>query len=690
MKKLFIISAAFLMLAACGKWGGESPNGTPQKLVNTHADTLIFQVWMTDGYRRSLPIIDSLAAIGELSPLRFEYYRGIAYVNTGQRQKSIDCFRRAITDENPPSVDIDFYISAGTCLAEGLLSRENCEGALRTALAIENKVRQTGRGLSIDIQRLYTAIGFCQIKLQRPAEAAKSFERAYHHVRYSVAADSAGQQLPAAIATLQGIAAANLNANQMAEADMWFNREDSLLMHYGKVPAANPRYMEIFRSSISIGRAQIAQAFGNTAVAARHYADFAASSFGQSDDGLLNSCDFLMAASRYADAADNFKVLDRYMLDGRLEMDLDRITTFMDKLRANYYAGRRDSALRVAMQIAEAYDSALVRQKHSDAAELATVYDTQGKERKIAEQQADLLKQRLWGFAAALLLIVAFFAVYELHSRRARRRLAAAHADLETAHADLQTAYAQLEETTAAKERIESELRIARDIQMSMVPGCFPDREGLDLYAEMTPAKEVGGDLYGYLLQGDRLYFCVGDVSGKGVPASLFMAQSARLFQTFAKEGVSPADIAFRMNNELAENNDRNMFVTMFIGLADLKTGRLEFCNCGHNPPVFDGSFLQMKYENMPLGLLENLSFNGESIDDIRTRQILIYTDGLNEAENPAHDCFGDDRLLQLMADSTSLNPHQVIERLSHAVEQFRNGAAPSDDLTLMALRICL
>lgn len=682
MKKLFVLATTAFILAACGgDRGGQSQSSTLRQPVSSRADTIIYQVWMTDGYGRSLPIIDSLGAAGELSPLRLEYYRGIAYVNIGQRQKSIDCFRRVIADENPPAADFDFYISAGTCLAEGLLSREDCEGALSTALAIEDKVRNTGYGLSLDIQRLYTAIGLCQIKLQRPTEAAESFERAYHYVRQSIAADSTGQQLPAAIATLQSIAGGNLNANHAQEAEKWFNREDSLLAVYGTNPAANHRYMEVFRSGIMLGRAQTAQALGRSAEAASHYADFVASGYGQSDNGRLSSCDYLMAASRYAEAAENYTVLDRYMVQGHLQMDLDNISIFMNKLRANYYAGRRDSALRVAMQIAGAYDSALVRQKHSDAAELATIYDTQGKERQIALQQAELSQERWIGTMIAMALITAFFIIYIWFRRRAQQRLAAAHAQL-------QTAYDQLEETTAAKERIESELRIARNIQMSMVPGVFPDYPNLDMYASMTPAKEVGGDLYGYVIQGEQLYFCIGDVSGKGVPASLFMAQCTRLFQTLAKEGMMPTDIAFRMNNELAENNDSNMFVTMFIGLVNLRQGSLDFCNCGHNFPIIDGQFFEMDYQNMPLGLWENYTFQGECIEDIRSRQILIYTDGLNEAENRDHKCLGDNQLLQLMSGATQQSARQVIDMLNEAVDRFRDGAEPSDDLTLMCLRV--
>ena len=256
------------------------------------------------------------------------------------------------------------------------------------------------------------------------------------------------------------------------------------------------------------------------------------------------------------------------------------------------------------------------------------------------------------------------------------------------AHVKLQNAYNQLEETTAAKERIESELRIARDIQLSMVPNNFPQYEGLDMYAEMNAAKEVGGDLYGYVLQGNKLHFCLGDVSGKGVPASLFMSQSARLFRTLATEGMTPVDIAIRMNNELAENNDRGMFVTMFIGMLHLDTGQLDFCNCGHNAPVIDGEFLKMQYDNQPLGLWEDDPFEGETIEDIRGQQLLIYTDGLNEAENAQKQLLGNAKLLELMADTQGMTSHEVIEKLKSAVEAHRAGAEPNDDLTLMCITL--
>jgi len=246
----------------------------------------------------------------------------------------------------------------------------------------------------------------------------------------------------------------------------------------------------------------------------------------------------------------------------------------------------------------------------------------------------------------------------------------------------------ELKQTTALTASLENELKVASDIQMSMLPRVFPDHKGLDLYASMSTAKEVGGDLYGYVMHGEQLYFCVGDVSGKGVPASLFMAQSAQLFRVLAAEGMTPSDIATYMNNELSENNDTNMFVTMFIGLLHIDSGKLDFCNCGHNAPVLDGKFMDIKHANLPLGLFKGFAFESESIADIRDKMMFIYTDGLNEAENPAKELFGDDAILKELSGTDKLTSREVIDKIIAAVENHRQGEDPNDDMTLMCFKL--
>ena len=251
----------------------------------------------------------------------------------------------------------------------------------------------------------------------------------------------------------------------------------------------------------------------------------------------------------------------------------------------------------------------------------------------------------------------------------------------------------ELKTTTAQKASIESELNVASSIQMSMLPNVFPNREGLDMHASMKPAKEVGGDLYGYVLNDAGLYFAVGDVSGKGVPASLFMAQATRLFRTLAAQQMMPDEICTRMNDALSgDENPTTMFVTMFVGLVDLQTGHLSFCNAGHNPPVLGGGenhgdYLQMQ-PNVPIGICSDLKYEGEEISTIKGRALFIYTDGLNEAENPQQEQFGDERILDILRNTHFDTAQQVIETLASEVEHFRNGAEPNDDLTMMCLRI--
>lgn len=254
----------------------------------------------------------------------------------------------------------------------------------------------------------------------------------------------------------------------------------------------------------------------------------------------------------------------------------------------------------------------------------------------------------------------------------------------------------EIKNTSAEKASIERELYVARDIQMSMVPRIFPpfpEREDIDLFASMTPAKEVGGDLYDFFVENECLYFCIGDVSGKGVPASLFMAVTRNLFRVIAQQGNSPEEIAKSINHALSAENDQGMFVTMFIGKANLKTGELTYCNCGHNPPVVcepgkEARFLPMQYVNLALGTWDGFEFQGERIPDIREWKILLYTDGLNEAENPQYELFGNDRLIQLMNGVSQLDAEGIIQMLQEEVERHRSGASPNDDLTLLSLTV--
>ena len=679
-----VMIATLMFTAACSH---RQQNESKQ----TAAGNLIDEAFAARNYERVLTLCDSLEQRGDISLIKAALRRGWAYRYLGKPKAQEKELRRALAEKPKNTNDSLQYFDAATQLSTYCSIAGDNNEALEVALPTLEGLREMDRehpsekvaSLLIDLTKL---VGKIQMSLGMKEEADKMFEESYSY------AQRMPLETPAAYRNrfliINGYIAGYFNAGDMASAEKWLMRQDSVTAMIRERGGLQPADSEMVMATSYINHANVAAGLNRPEEFNRAVAAYKTTKYAQSNLGKVNLASVLLETKQYAEAADEYGVLDQFFADTGKDLSLDNLGWYGEKFRANYKADRRDTALAVAYLIIENLDSAIAKQKKSDAAELATIYQTQQKDAEIAQQQISLSRQRLIGTLVVLVLLTTFFIIYTWYRRRAENRLAAAHESLEKAHTELKTAYDQLEETTAAKERIESELRIAREIQMSMVPQEFPQYEGLDMYAVMNAAKEVGGDLYGYVLQGNMLHFCLGDVSGKGVPASLFMSQSARLFRTLAAEGLSPADIAFRMNKGLAENNKRMMFVTMFIGQLHLDTGRLDFCNCGHNPPVLDGQFLEMKYENHPLGFWEDDPFDGETIDDIRGRQLLIYTDGLNEAENGQQEQFGDDRLLELMADMQNLSSREVIDRLKEAVEQHRAGVEPNDDLTLMCVRL--
>lgn len=251
-----------------------------------------------------------------------------------------------------------------------------------------------------------------------------------------------------------------------------------------------------------------------------------------------------------------------------------------------------------------------------------------------------------------------------------------------------------LTQTTALKERMESELNIGRSIQQSMLPMNFPHRENLDLFARVIPAREVGGDLYDFGSKGDDdLLFIVGDVSGKGVPAAMFMSEIATAFRFTSSMGLSMKDKIKRINDGISEFNVSELFVTLFAGKLDLKTGEMIYCNCGHNPGVIvtpDGkaSFIQ-QVPNMAIGVWPGFEYKEERIMLEKGTRMIFYTDGVTEAEAADKSQYGEQRLLEwashIPADADS---QAVNDSLLASVREFTDGNEQNDDITIMTIKI--
>ncbi len=240
----------------------------------------------------------------------------------------------------------------------------------------------------------------------------------------------------------------------------------------------------------------------------------------------------------------------------------------------------------------------------------------------------------------------------------------------------------------AQKAAMERELLIAHDIQMSMLPDAQQPlaTEHLTLHAMLTPARDVGGDLYDYFIRDGQLFFCIGDVSGKGVPAALVMTTVCRIFRLLAEHESDPAHIVSRMNDMMARDNELSVFVTFFVGVLNLSTGQLNYSNAGHKAPFMpDGTTLPV-HRNLAVGVMSGWQYTTQQTTLAPGTTLFLYTDGLDEAEDSRHQMFGKPRIKEVLVQSPQ-STDAIIENMTNAVARFVDGNEQSDDLTMLAIR---
>jgi sigma-B regulation protein RsbU (phosphoserine phosphatase) len=267
--------------------------------------------------------------------------------------------------------------------------------------------------------------------------------------------------------------------------------------------------------------------------------------------------------------------------------------------------------------------------------------------------------------------------------------------ELQVKNRELQESFDNLRRTRTAKERMESELNIGRDIQMSMLPlefPPFPHRNEFTVFATLQPAREVGGDFYDFfLIDEDRFCFCVGDVSGKGVPAALFMAVTKTLIKSRATNDFSPASILTHVNDEIADQNDTAVFVTLWLGILDVTTGELKYANAGHNPPYLkraDGELIRLDRRHGPVvGALEGLVYGEDAFDLTPNDLVFLYTDGVTEAMDPAGSLYDEDRLVDVLSSSTFATVDDAVRASTDDVWRFQGEAEQADDVTVLAVK---
>ena len=638
-------------------------------------------------YKRMQSLADSLEKAGKISKGMSNYWQGYANYQMGQRELAKSFWQEAIrvTENSTDPNDLVYYAKSASYLTSQLCRYAEYAAALYTALPIITRLEKIHCDTTSDYTNLLVFAGCCQTYFDNEdSTATEMLERAYQRHIGHIQQKASATAYRDAMAGIINIAYIFIYTKGYEKGLNWTERMGQLLQEYKKRFADDKNYIDKQWARYKIFSATSLEGVGRHDEAEKAYEEYLQTQFSNTREGWTDASDYLTVAKRWDEAVVNYCTILEYLQKELNVYSLDNIQRYLlKKYHAHQMLGQQDLIDMTARQICEVLDSAIINNRRLDASELHSIH---ARDMEIVEAEASSARQRQIYPGLVVVILIIAFAIYIVFRRRADLKL-------RKAHEALQVAYDQLEETTTVKERMESELRIARNIQMSMVPSMFPLYPGLDMYASMTPAREVGGDLYGYLLTDQKLYFVLGDVSGKGVPASLFMAQATRLFQTLAKQGMTPAEICTRINDALSgADNEGSMFVTIFLGLLDLQTGHLSFCNAGHNPPILGdgdhgGDFIDM-IPNAPIGILPGLEFRGEEIESIKGRPLFIYTDGLNEAENPSHEQFGDDRLLSFLRSCNYESAKQVIETIAADVERHRDGAEPNDDLTMMCIYI--
>lgn len=430
--------AAMLSFVACNQ-------ETRTTGVTVQADSMMNAVYKARDYEQLLTLADKLERQGALSPMKASYWRGYACSRLKRKRMAESHWKKALASEVKTDEDMKYYAMSASRLSSLLLLQTNYESTLRLCVPALKMMEEKGYDNSTDYASLLTAVASCQLRLGNPKEAASIFAKAYQKYLQVLNESDSIANYTNAIVGMITTTDNYLLLDYAEEAYTWTGHFDELLKRYREHPQADSAFIDKQWARLNFYRSCALEGLGRSQEAAKAYQEACKTKYAKTGDGLIEATNYLMSAHRWAEAANNFTILEAQVHQHDISMTLDNIQVYLlAKFRANIEAHRTDSALAAAVWICNSLDSAIVFQKNDVAAELATIYETQEKEAQIAQQQADISKQHMVTTVIVSLLVIVFFAVYIFIRRRSALRLKAANDQLEHTNEQLERSNEQL------------------------------------------------------------------------------------------------------------------------------------------------------------------------------------------------------------------------------------------------------
>ena len=673
---ILLVVLTSVLMTAC--------NEDEKKSQISEADKLIEATQKNKNYNELIKVVDSLEANSIITPTKACYWRGYA-CDKMKRQRLAEYYWKASLDAAKESTDEDemvYYAKSASRLANMLSVRGDYEEGLNIAIPVANKLESLECDSTSDYLNILIYIGCCQEGLGTADGNAEGFTKAYQRHMENIENYHNDVVYKDGITGIINIAYDYIWAKKWQEALVWTARFGQVLSEYEQRPDADADYIDRQLARHDIYQAIALEGLHKSEEAANAYEKFLTTQFSKTPKGRIDANDYLTAAHRWDEAAENYNSLDAMMGETVKNYSLENIENLvLEKYKTNLLAGRRDSAMKIAMEISNSLGQAMAKSRKIEKEEQAVIVKNVA---QITELQAQ--KNRKYqilivvGFVFLILCMTAFVVI---RHRMAKR--------MEAEFEDLKYDYDRLEADTIVQEREASELRIAQNIQKMIGPTQLPQHKFFDIWSSTTTGLMEGGGVLDYALRSNKLFFCIGEATVEGIKASLLTAIVKAQFRTAIAFEDKPDRIIASINNAIANEGEKGLGIRLFVGVLDIGSGALQFCNANHDAPLLVSNELHHLpvEQNINIGEKPNYQFEAQEMLMLPGTMIFLNSDGLIKVKNSVHRVFNEKRMLGCALQAMKLDPRPkpFIENMLDAVNRFAGDFEQRDDIAMLAIR---